>query len=57
MKQGSSAPENPEVGQTARAKADPFAPLQKETVETDGQILVDAVLGRFARRTLPIVEA
>ena len=54
---GSSAPENPEVGQTARAEADPSAPPQKETVETDGQILVDAVLGRFARRTLPIVEA
>jgi hypothetical protein len=45
------------VGQTASAKADPSAPLQKETVETDGQILVDAVLGRFARRTLPMVEA
>ena len=51
---GSSAPENPEVGQTARANADPSAPPH---VETDGQILVDAVLGRFARRTLPMVEA
>ena len=45
------------MGQTARAEADPSAPPQKETVETDGQILVDAVLGRFARRTLPMVEA
>ena len=45
------------MGQTARAEADPSAPPQKETVETDGQILVDAVLGRFARRTLLMVEA
>lgn len=45
------------MGQTARAEADPSAPPQKETVETDGQSLVDAVLGRFARRTLPKVEA
>jgi hypothetical protein len=42
------------VGQTVTAKADPSAPPH---VETDGQILVDAVLGRFARRTLPKVEA
>jgi hypothetical protein len=54
---GSTAPKNPEVGQTARAKVDPSAPLQKETADPDGEILVDAVLRRFARRTLPMIEA